>query len=778
MTPWLPWILLPLVFSTLALGCGLLLERIAGERLPGAMLLPAGFAVVIVAASLTTASATAAGLTSPLVVALAAAGFASSITLRRRPSAWACGGALAVFLVYAAPIVLSGRATFAGYISLDDTATWLAIADNAVVHGRSLAGLAPSSFSAVLHDDLAGGYPIGSIVPLGIGHELTGQDAAWLFQPYIAFLGALLAFAIYALIEPLVRRRSLAATVAFVGAQPALLYGYAFWSGIKEVTVACLIALTAALATSGLTGPWSVRRYLPLAVALAAMLVGVSVLGAVWLVGLGLFALLLARSYGTRRALISVASVLACALLLGLPALTVASRFVHGAARGDAGNGALGNLVHPLSNLQLLGIWPTGDFRGRPAHMTVTHLLLALLVAAAAVGLIEAARRRAFGLVLYVTLALAGCALVVALDALGHGSPWLDGKALASASPAPLSAAMAGGAPLLAGRRRLVGAVALAGVATGVLWSNALAYGHVWLAPRDQLSALETIGARFAGDGPTLMTEYQPYGVRHFLRDLDAEGASERRVRPVFLLDGAVLGKGAYADLDAFDLGAVLVYRTLVLRTSPLESRPPSVYVPVWADRWYEVWQRPLATVSILAHLSLEDGLDPDAVPRCSAVRGLALLAEHAHRLLLAAERPQPQVVDLARALRPSTWQAGGGGTVLPDTAGSLRLELLVDGRSVGSATDQLEETAQLTPFGSVPLRAGEHRVELRYDGPGWTPGSAGAPFLLGPLVVGVPATGAKLVRVPPGSAGALCGRPLDWIEAVAPGPGRVPMAG
>ena len=47
-------------------------------------------------------------------------------------------------------------------------------------------------------------------------------------------------------------------------------------------------------------------------------------------------------------------------------------------------------------------------------------------------------------------------------------------------------------------------ASAAAAIAAGVLWSNALAYANVWLAPRSQLAELETIGKTFAGDGPTL----------------------------------------------------------------------------------------------------------------------------------------------------------------------------------------------------------------------------------------------------------------------------------
>ena len=51
------------------------------------------------------------------------------------------------------------------------------------------------------------------------------------------------------------------------------------------------------------------------------------------------------------------------------------------------------------------------------------------------------------------------------------------------------------------------------------------------------------------------MTEYQPYGVRHFLRRLDPEGARSGAARPVSLRTGGMLDKAQYADLDAFDLG-------------------------------------------------------------------------------------------------------------------------------------------------------------------------------------------------------------------------------
>jgi hypothetical protein len=791
----LAWVVFPLVFAALAYGCGLLLERASGCSLPRPLLLPAGFTVVLVACSLTTMSGSTARLTMPIVVALAVSGVGLRLPFRPRPDWWAAGAAAAVLGVYAAPIVLSGSATFAGYITLDDTATWFAFVDQALAHGRSMAGLDLSSFSVVLHDNLPSGYPIGSMVPLGVGHALTGVDIAWLFQPYIAFLSGLLALVVYSLARPLVRSRGLCALVAFVGAQPALLFGYAFWSGIKETTVAYLVALVAALAVTSLREPWRLRGQVPVALGAAALLICQSVLGVAWLAGLLVFVGLLVAREGARRTALSLGLALCVAVVLALPVLTTMSKFIRGADVSESSKGTLGNLFGPLSILQAGGIWPAGDFRARPTHMNVTYLLLGLLGAAAVFALVRALRQRIWGLPLYLALVAGGFALVRLLDALGHGSPWIDAKALASASPCLLVCGLVGAALLAESPRRpllVPGVAGLVLLAGGVVWSNALAYGDVWLAPRAQLRELETIGDRFAGAGPSLMTEYQPYGVRHFLRALAPEGASERRARPIALRTGGLLDKAQYADLDAFDLDAILVYRTLVLRRSPSASRPPSAYTPVWTGRYYEVWQRRPAPPHVLEHLSLGTETDPAAVPDCSQVERLATVAANAGGTLVAAARPQPQVVDLSAAPRPADWPAGvAPGSVLPQSGGSLqttvalarpgrqdfwlggsfrdRMRLYVDGRLVGQARHQLSPTAQLVPLGSARLAAGAHALELRYDGFGWRPGSRGAPFLVGPLVIGPPATEASLFAVKPAAASSLCGRPLDWVEAVGP---------
>ncbi len=575
----LAWIVFPLVLALLSLGCGLLLERLAGGRLPGPLIPPAGFALLVVIGSFTTATSATATLTVPAVVAACVAGFGLSLPLRgRRLDCWGLAAACAVFAVYAAPVVLSGGATFAGYLTLDDTATWLAMTDRVMEHGRSLTGLEPSTYSTVLRDYLAVGAPVGANLPLGTGGKLVGVDIAWLFQPYLALLGAMLSLAIYGLVRPLVGSKALCAGIAFIGAQPALLYAYSLWSGMKELAAAAIIALLAALVPLLLAVDGNrLRRALPVATACAALISILTVGGVVWLAALLVPALVLGFwTLGARRVAPVAAIVAGLALVLSLPALLTASEFVRHVTAGDVltSRDELGNLIRPLRFAQIFGIWPAGDFRTDPGDPGLAYALVVLVGAAAACGVVRAVIARAWGLVLVVAAAVVG-----ALAIRHFGSPWVEAKALATASSALVVAALCGVAWALQ-RSRGVGfvaaAAAAAAIAGGVLWSNALAYRQAWLAPRAQLAELATIGHRFAGEGPTLMTEYQTYGTRHFLRNMDAEGAGDRRYRAIPLRNGQVVSTGGFADIDDFQLDAVLVYRTLVLLRSP-NREPPAV---------------------------------------------------------------------------------------------------------------------------------------------------------------------------------------------------------
>jgi hypothetical protein len=583
-----PWIAFPLVSVAVALGCGLLAERAAGTRVPGTLLLPLGVACVSLVAGFATLLDATAELAIPAAVALGILGLGLRHRPRRRLDGWAATCAVATFLAFGAPVLASGEATFAGYVKLDDTATFLAIVDRTLEHGRDLEGLAPSSYEATLAVNLANGYPTGSLLPLGVGSRLVRSDPAWTFQPYLSLLAALLALCLYELARATGLSRPLRALAATVAAQAALLYGFAQWGGVKELFAAYVIALLAS--TVGIARVRRRRAVVPTAIAAAALLNGLSVGAVVWLAPVGLLVALV----GTRRRWRGrVAAGIATTAVLSVPAVVVVTQFLRSANRESfADTDELGNLTGPLELRQILGIWPSGDFRAPPVDARATGVLLAACVVAALWCLLGIGRRRALGPLLYVAASLVGASAVVAL-----GSPWLAAKGLAIASPAVLFLALLGGASVFEAGRRVEGSLLLTALVCGVVWSNGLAFGETSLAPRARLAELEHIGVRFAGSGPALMTEYQPYGVRHFLRRLDPEGASELRRRPVALRDGRVLGKAEYADLAALSLDAVLLYRTLVLHRSPPVSRPPTEYVLIWRGRYYDVWQRPAYTV-------------------------------------------------------------------------------------------------------------------------------------------------------------------------------------
>jgi hypothetical protein len=728
--------------------------------------LPIGFVVVILAGEFATLSGATAQFAAPLAAGLAIAGLLLGPIRWSRPDLWALGTAVAVFAVFAAPVVLSGEATFAGYIKLDDTATYFAMADRVMEHARDLAGLEPSTYEATLATTLAIGYPTGVLMPIGIGHTLVGYDLAWIFQPYIAFLAAMLALSLYALLGPLVPLRPLRAFAAFVAAQPAILFGYSLWGGIKELAGAWLFALLAILVPWTLRPRASARTVLPLAAVSAGIVCVLSLPAAAWLFP----AVVIAAVFVLRRPVRFLPAKLgvfaAAVLVLSVPAIVAAIDWLPKVSNFRAET-ELGNLFGPLSKLQAFGIWPVGDFRVRPDDMAPTYVLIALVVAAGLFGLWWAWRRGAWELPTYLGIVAVGSGAVVAVS-----SPWVSGKAIAMAAPAFLAAALAGCAALFGLGRRVEAAVAAVAITGGVLWSNALAYHDVSLAPRGQLHELESIGHSFAGQGPALMTSYEPYGARHFLRHADPEGASELRRRFDYLLDGRMLDKGQSADIDRFRLDGILDYRTLVLRRGPAASRPPSVYRLMRSGRYYEVWQRPESGgPTIIEHLALGNATQAAAVPRCADVLRLAGKAQAASGYLVTATRPEaiPVVTPSLSGTASAQLTAPEAGRYTAWLGGDWfgRSSVTVDGREVGAKRAELNWPGRYTDLGSAQLGAGSHTAAVTYDTSGWHPGSGGPPFSFGPLTLSREDAREPVQTFSPADARALCGRRLDWIEAV-----------
>jgi hypothetical protein len=219
-------------------------------------------------------------------------------------------------------------------------------------------------------------------------------------------------------------------------------------------------------------------------------------------------------------------------------------------------------------------------------------------------------------------------------------------------------------------------------------------------------------------------------------------------------------------------------------------SRPPSVYRLVSSDRYYEVWQRPQTLPRLVERVPLGNRQDPTGVPRCADVLRLARRVGPGGRLATVRRRAST-VLDLSRAAHPITWQPSGQppGVVSPASAGTLmasvavpasarydvwlggsfrrELEVSIGGTLVADERHNLSHSGQYMPLGSMRLPRGLHQVEIRYGEQDLRPGSGGPPFPLGPLVLSRGSTDPPVRFVSPAAAPSLCGKRLDWVEAL-----------
>jgi hypothetical protein len=808
------WIALPLVLCALSAGCGLLLERISNQRLPGALVLPAGLAVIVVVGLFAVSSDSTAELATPAVVVLAAAGFALSPPWKRgRLDPWALGCAVAVFAAYAAPVALSGQPTFASYLPMVDAGSWFGLTEHVMNHGRNLSSVPASDYRNLLETYLPVGYPLGSFVPFGVVTKLLGQDPAWLFQPYLAFVSAMLALSLYGLSARFFGSAPRRAFAVLIASQPAVLYGAAHWSGVKELSAASVLALLGALIFPAVQERARGRKLLPICVASAATLGLLSFAGGIWLVPLLAGGLVLSvQLRGRDVAVAQAVAVLIITAVLSIPTLVEIGSFLSNSDRFGISGETKALLFHPLSWRQLFGIWPAGDFRATAGAIGLTNALVAVVVIAAVTGLVWAWRSRRWELVIYAGGSALAC-LVIAMIS----TPWSEAKAFEIASPAILIVAMAGALaiPSLVGRtgdsqyaQIARNATPVAGilVAGGVLWSNALAYSDVTLAPRPQLRELEQINERFTGQGPTLLTDYEPYAARHFLRDLDVDGTWPFRI-PLGGGRSFLPEKNSLRiDTEAFDKPSLLDYRTIVRRHNPASSYPAAAYRLAWSGRYWEVWQRIPRPGRIVAHLALGGGGQPVGRPKCRDVLAIARQVG-SNGVLAFSERPSLNEAELAPV---PVWTSHTTGAAVPNelrsgvVKGSFdvprtgrygfwmsgtfyrRVQLRIDGKAVSKPRREWNFSFPNYVFvGASNLSRGAHSVEVHYGDEGSLhPGTGGhaavapglgvAPlvqFGFGPLVFSRESPDWRVTYSKPFQARHLCGKTLDWVEAIEGGP-------
>jgi hypothetical protein len=478
-----------------------------------------------------------------------------------------------------------------------------------------------------------------------------------------------------------------------------------------------------------------------------------------------------------------------------------------------------GNLQNPLRTVQILGTWLVDSYKHVPTggRLELSYALAYLALAAALLGAAYIVYLRAYALAAWIGLTLA-----VWLGLTAYGTTWADGKALMLSSPVVVLLAWAGVAALralalrpvpgaaseaisgstsgatsrpvsppssgpalrLPSRSvfRVAAALLVLALVGGVAASDALQYHGSNLAPTARYEELASLDSRFASRGPALFTDYDEYSL-YLLRDLDLGG-------PGFMFPprSIVLPDGQPVDLDLIPPAALRSYPLIVTRRDPSAERPPAAYRLLWQGAYYQVWGRRSGAPAALAHIAASS---TGTVP-CPSVAGLARLAEAHGAQLVGASPPETIGIEVTSASHPTwaesrlgllmtphgrldatftvpragVWDLWLQGEIMPPVGVS------VDGHRLASISGQLTGVAT-DPDTMAPLRvrldAGSHRLTIaRGAANPLAPGSGGSAILdsifLTPVGVGARAT----LRVTPAARWrSLCGRRLEWIEAV-----------
>ena len=803
-------LLYPCLLALLCLGAGLLVDRVSGSFLPGALLPVVGTAALIGLSQLTTYIVFLAPATPYLLAVVALAGFtlgrrrltdAAALGRqagdRRRRFGWQLAVPVIAYVAALAPVLFAGRPSFSSYGVLTDSAFHMLGANFLIHHGQNYSHLdLRNSPGQYLNDYYNTYYPSGADTFFGGSALLARVPLIWAFQPFNAFMLALATGPAWVLVRRLGLDGWLAALATLTVTLPALVYGYELIASVKEITSLSLILALGALVvlhTRWLRGP--PRGVIPFALVGAA---GVSALGVAFgawvltavvvLVAIAVRGISVRDGASDRTSARGLLLLVTVGLLVAFVAALGTWLELSGSlriARNIASTSNPGNLQNPLRTVQILGTWLVASYKHVPAggELTASYALSLLALAAAVLGAAYVVRRREYALAAWIALTLA-----VWLGLTAYGTTWADGKALMLTSPVVVLLAWGGVAVLREGARSrpalrpllapaaLLLALALTG---GVAASDALQYHGSNLAPTARYEELASIDSRFAGQGPALFTDYDEYAL-YVLRDLDVGG-------PGFMYPPPAIAQteGQAANLDLIAPAALHAYPLIVTRRDPAAPRPPAAYHLLYEGAYYEVWGRRPGAPAALAHVG-----EPI---QCSTVAGLAQLAKAHGARLFSASPPETVGIGIARASHPSwaesrfgllmttphghldatfavphtgTWELWLQGEIMPAVAVS------VDGRPLASIDGQLNGVAS-DPDTTAPLRvrltAGLHRVTIaRGSSNLLAPGSGGSAILDSIFLTPAGPGGQPTLHVTPaGDWRSLCGRALEWVEVV-----------
>lgn len=792
----------PALIALLSVGAGLLADRAAGGALPGVLIPPVGLAGLVVVAELFTWTGATSRLTPVALLIVGLAGYPAGLGRLRtsRPDPWPVAAAVLVYVLVCAPVIFAGRVTVPGYLLDTTVAFHLTASDYLIEHTRDFARVPDSAFRGMLENYFGTQYPSGGHTLLGGSGRLLGTPRIWLYEPFLSVLLAFCAPTLYYLARNATLPRALAAAGAVLASAPALVYAYAQMGAIKEVTALPFVLLLGALLVL-------LPRLLALGWrgALVPALVAAAGIGGIGLAFLPWFAATLAAGVclilaGDRRELLKQRPVvtwgvaLAIALiLLAIPTFGPLTESIRLAQSFSTSNAAAvadpGNLLRPLLDEQMMGIWLGGSHRADPGgRVDETYLLIGVAAVSALLGAAFLVRRRLWPLIAFVLLMGLTWALLTR-----RGAAWTDAKLLVITSPVVVLLAWVGVESLRRAGHRVEGALVGGAIALGVLVSNAFIYHDTNLQPTGRYKELIEIGERHAGLAPTLTPEFDEFYF-YALPEMAADGPgnAQRTERIARLSDGSLSGYGHSYDLDQLPLESVQDYEAIVARRRPDASRPPAGFKLVERGRWYDVWKRGVP-VAVLGHEPAGVGLHATGEVPCGRVRALAAEAQAERAQLRFVERPDVVAVDatrLQRLARPAGWPDSPDGIVL-GTPGTMDVRVdvpesgrylvwlrgdfgravavAVNGQPLGEVSYESGNEGNYALPLSVDLEQGPQRLTLSRGGGGLAPGDGTPSKLVGVVLEPAEASSeAPEVQTMPASQWReLCNREVDWIEAV-----------
>ncbi len=501
-------------------------------------------------------------------------------------------------LASALPFYVNGRAGVLGVSLNNDTSAHLVWAE----------GLRSSTMAALY--PLPEGYPLAPHALMAALASVTGIAMDEVLNGLLIAVGVLTALTALGLLArlPPVARAAGAALVAFAYL-PAAYYGQ---GAFKETMMALFVlAFTAVLAEAhapharepwlfagvpaGLVAAGAVQVYSYLALGWFATVTVVWLAfelalggreGAVSRARAALPALALPVGVGVAVLVVAVASqadrVLA---LLDLFSLSPAT------AEGAIAVSNLGNLVGRLSPYEVLGAWPSADFRFAPANAFHAGQLGVIALAAALAGAVVALRRREAAVV-----AGTAAALAVFWVADRGQSPYVAAKALVVAAPLVMTLAL-GALPVRPWRSRDRTGVArillVAVFAVSAAYSTSLA---LRAAPVASDAAERELGAlrHLLGSRPTLFLGSDNH-VGWWLRDVRLGtplAAAVGSPLPVTVRPEKPAAPGQPLDFDSVDAQTLDRFAYVITPRSDYDSEPPANFARVRAGALYELWER------------------------------------------------------------------------------------------------------------------------------------------------------------------------------------------